>query len=317
MKCLAGILLTLAELSTGIAVNDHTSEHDTQQGDLFDNVQQDDLFDDKEQARALLDGLLEDSRLYKKSEDYQKLLDFVIHLRNFAPFNAMLLQIQKPGLSYAASASDWREKFKRRPKDDARPLLILWPFGPVALVYDVMDTEGEPLPEDTAYFPAYGDMDQQRINRFATLLTKKGVNWVLFDAGDRNAGSISVVMRAENKREKTLYQIKINQNHSPAVQFTTLAHELGHLFLGHLGRDKKLNIPQRRPLTLDQREIEAESVAYIVCHRQGIHPKSQTYLSDFVKSDSGVRDMDFYQVMRAAGGVETILQLTAHAKFDR
>ena len=56
----------------------------------------------------------------------------VVRLRNFAPFNAMLLQMQKSGLSYAASAHDWRMRFGRTPKYGARPLLILSPFGPVA-----------------------------------------------------------------------------------------------------------------------------------------------------------------------------------------
>ena len=102
--------------------------------------QQQDLFD-SEGVRSLLDQLLEDSRLYTQSEDFKDLLAFVVKLRNFAPFNAMLLQVQKPGLSYTASARDWRERFSRRPKEGARPLLILWPFGPVVLVYDVMDTE--------------------------------------------------------------------------------------------------------------------------------------------------------------------------------
>ncbi len=98
-----------------------------------------------EEARSLLDQLLADSRLYTRSADYKALLDFVVRLRNFAPFNAMLLQVQKPGLTYAASAYDWRERFGRTPKEGARPLLILWPFGPVVLVYDVLDTEGDPL----------------------------------------------------------------------------------------------------------------------------------------------------------------------------
>ena len=86
-------------------------------------------------TRSLLDQLFSDSRLYTKSRDYKDLLDFVARLRNFAPFNAMLLQVQKPGLSYAASAHDWSVRFGRRPKEGARPLLILWPCGPVALVY--------------------------------------------------------------------------------------------------------------------------------------------------------------------------------------
>src|ERR1017187_10839351 len=112
---------------------------------------QQDLFE-TEAARSLLDQLLTDSRLYTKSKDYLDLLDFVVRLRNFAPFNAMLLQVQKPGLSYAASAHDLRERFGRTLKEAARPLLILWPFGPVALVYDVLDTEGRPFPEDVAVF---------------------------------------------------------------------------------------------------------------------------------------------------------------------
>ena len=107
-------------------------------------------------ARSLLDQLLEDSRLYTTSQDYMELLEFTQRLRNFAPFNAMLLHLQKPGLLYAASASDWLTRFGRKPKENARPLLILWPFGPVALVYDSMDTEGKDLPEDVASFFAHG-----------------------------------------------------------------------------------------------------------------------------------------------------------------
>jgi hypothetical protein len=58
------------------------------------NVQED-LFE-VEATRGLLDSLLTQSRLYHTSTDYMELLDFVVRPRNFAPFNAMLLQMQKP-----------------------------------------------------------------------------------------------------------------------------------------------------------------------------------------------------------------------------
>ena len=128
-------------------------------------------------ARSLLDQLLTDSRLYTKSRNYKQLLDFVVRLRNFAPFNAMLLQVQKPGLRYAASAHDWRMRFRRTPMEGARPLLILWPFGPVALVYDVMDTEGEELPRDVAAFFAQGSIDAGRLTSFAPLMRRKKIEW--------------------------------------------------------------------------------------------------------------------------------------------
>jgi hypothetical protein len=81
-----------------------------------------DLFE-TEAARSLLDQLLRDSRPYKQSKEYEELLDFVVRLRNFAPFNAMLLQVQKPGLAYSASACDWWERFGRKPKEGARRYL--------------------------------------------------------------------------------------------------------------------------------------------------------------------------------------------------
>ena len=76
-------------------MTDHSAEQ-AAQSDLFET----------ESAQALLDQLLIDSRLYTKSKDYKELLDFAIRLPNVAPFNAMLLQIQKPGLKYVASAYD-------------------------------------------------------------------------------------------------------------------------------------------------------------------------------------------------------------------
>jgi IrrE N-terminal-like domain len=275
-----------------------------------------DLYD-ADGVRSLLDQLLEDSRLYTRSKDFKDLLDFVVRLRNFAPFNAMLLQVQKPGLKYAASARDWRERFERFPKEGARPLVILWPFGPVALVYDEMDTEGKPLPEDVKSFFARGAITEAQLKSFATLLQKKSIEWYPVDRGDLKAGSIRVISRGANEKEATYYRMHINRNHDPATQFTTLAHELGHMCLGHLGPDKKLNIPKRPQLDHTQQEFEAESVAYVVCERNGVHSKSKTYLANYVKPDTTIDRLDIYQVMRAAGQVETLLGLAAHMKYDK
>lgn len=268
-------------------------------------------------ARYLLDKLLSDSRLYRKSKDYKALLDFVARLRNFAPFNAMLLQVQKPGLSYAASADDWQARFGRTIKEGARPLLILWPFGPVALVYDVLDTEGKPLPQDVTAFFAHGAIDDQRLIDFIPMLSRKGIDWLNVDTGDQRAGLIRVVQRPATNTEKTQYRIHINRNHTAATQFTTLAHELAHLFLGHLGPDKWLNVPERPSLAHAQRELEAESVAFLVCKRNGVTSKSETYLANFVDQFTTVENVDLYQVMRAAGQVETILGLSTYTKYAK
>jgi hypothetical protein len=278
-------------------------------------VEQQELFE-IEATRSLLDQLLTDSRLYTRSSDYKELLDFVVRLRNFAPFNAMLLQVQKPGLSYAASAYDWWERFRRRPKEGARPLVILWPFGPVALVYDVQDTEGQPVPGDVAFFFSRGEIDEKRISSFEPLLRRKHIEWAWVDAGDRIAGSIRVITRSTGGTE-AWYRMTINRNHSPAVQFTTLAHELGHLILGHLGEDRTLSVPGRDRVNQAQREFEAESVAYLVCRRNGVEARSETYLKNYVTNKTTIDQLDLYQVMRAAGQVEALLDLTGHTRYEK
>lgn len=270
---------------------------------------------DEEVARSLLDQLLSDSRLYRDSESYRELLQFVTKLRNVAPFNAMLLQIQKRGITYVASAYDWWTKFERRPKEDARPLLILWPFGPVATVYDVLDTEGKDLPEDATAFPARGDMTRARIASFTARLRKNKIHVIEVDRGDAVAGSIRKVGNVGQEKSDYQYRLTLNRNHDPAIQFTTLAHELGHLFLGHIGPDSKCNIPKRRQLSHPEREMEAESVAYLVCERNGVKAKSETYLSSFVSKELCLNRLDLYQIMRAANQVETILELIDHTKF--
>ena len=282
------------------------------------NPQQQALFETDAAARNLLDQLLTDSRLYTKSKDYKDLLDFVIRLRNFAPFNAMLLQVQKPGLRFAASACDWRERFGRKPKEGARPLLILWPFGPVALVYDAVDTEGRDLPADAAScFFEQGPINEETIGSFIGLMGRKCIECLMVDEGDGRAGSIRVVQRAADLKEPSYYRVLLNRNHEAAIQFATIAHELGHLFLGHLGLDKKLSIPDRPTMTHAQVELEAESVAYLVCARNGVGSKSEVYLSRYVKEKTTIDDIDVYQVVRAAGQIEGLLNLAAHTKYDK
>jgi hypothetical protein len=278
------------------------------------DIDQLDLFE-AEATRSVLDQLLTDSRLYHSSQDYKDLLSFVARMRNFAPFNAMLLQIQKPGLSHAASAADWRDRFGRKPKPGARPLLILWPFGPVALVYDVLDTEGRELPKDVASYWAQGPIDNARFASFTPLLWQKHIEMILIDAGDDRAGSIEVKHRAITEKERTQYLIQINRNHSSAVQFSTLAHELAHLCLGHLGEDKALSIPDRTGSSHAQIELEAESAAYVLCGRNGVESNSEKYLSNYVANHTTVADVDVAQLIRAVNQVEVLLKLTAQAKF--
>lgn len=95
-----------------------------------------------------LDILFSEIGTYRSSENYKKLFEFVKKFRHIASFNAMLIHIQKPGSEYVASVFDWKMQFNRTINAGARPLVILHPFGPVAFVFELSDTEGQdPFPE--------------------------------------------------------------------------------------------------------------------------------------------------------------------------
>jgi 5-methylcytosine-specific restriction enzyme B len=145
-------------------------------------------------------------------------------------------------------------------------------------------------------------------------MSRRNITCTHFDGGDAKAGSIRV-MKAATPKEGGWYSMQVNRNHAATVQFVTIAHELAHLFVGHLGPDKKLNIPEHPRPAHAQEELEAESVAYLVCARNGVESKSQTYLANFVKANTTIETLDLYQVMRAAGQVETLLGLTSHTRY--
>ena len=256
----------------------------------------------------LLGTLFEDAAAYQCGPHFRELLRFIVRMRRFSPFNAMLLHRQKPGLSFATTARDWRRRWKRAVTEDARPLVVLMPFGPVGFVYDVQDTEAlpgaPPLPRDAFAFPAAGAVTKPALKAVVEAVEGAGIRVCEVDEGDWHAGRIL------RSGDADAYTLKVNRNHPRPTRFTTLAHELAHLYLGHLGKDAKRRIPNRRHVPERMREIEAESVAYLVGHRNGVAPVSDAYLSGFIEAGEPIeRTLDVDRVMRAAGAVERVMGL--------
>ena len=125
-----------------------------------------------------------------------------------------------------------------------------------------------------------------------------------------------MIHRFTDPKVASVYELHVNRNHAPATQFVTIAHELGHLFLGHLGFDPVLKIPERPPMDHSQRELEAESVAYLVCARNGVSSESEKYLATYVKEHTTIANLDVYQVLRAAGQIEALLGIGAQTRIE-
>ncbi len=277
------------------------------QGDLFDDGNYEGIDAvPEDNARALIDQLIADTNLYATQGAQLELFDFVSRFTEYAPFNAMLMHIQKPGVTYVANARDWAKRFRRYPKQDARPLVILQPFGPVNFVFDVQDTEGKPMPDGVLKFETSGDLPHWWFSHVSERLAKVDIHTALVDQGDAKAGYMQLTKRRMGDKERNQYRLAVNTNHSESTRFTTVAHELAHMFLGHLGADPKRHVKDRRHLDHAQEEIEAESAAYLVARRAGIDPRSQTYLDTYRDSFA---DLDLHTVMRAAGEIERTLGL--------
>jgi hypothetical protein len=98
-----------------------------------------------------LDELFYRSGRYRHTEEYKKFLDFIGRLPKYSPYNCALLHVQYPGVTYVATRRQWKSRFDRRVSPGARPYVILRPFSPVMLVYDVSQTE--PCSEESPELP--------------------------------------------------------------------------------------------------------------------------------------------------------------------
>ena len=56
-------------------------------------------------------------------------------------------------------------------------------------------------------------------------------------------------------------------------------------------------------------------MSFLVCARNGVESKAETYLKNFVNDNTTVDHLDLYHVMRAAGQVETLLKVTSHTSY--
>ena len=263
--------------------------------------------------RALIDQLIAATRLYNTRTAVQELLDFTIRLREFAPFNAMLLHIQKPELTHAATARDWWTRFGRIPKTGTRPLLILRTMGPVDFVFDILDTEGEEVPAGAFVFPTLGNLAEWRFLRLIASVAREKIEIVEFDAGDTKAGWIQPLARSKSPKGKNLYRLAYNRNHPSPTRFVTVAHELAHLYLGHLGSDRGRRVADRQTTPHELREVEAETAAYLVARRNGLKPRSERYLA---KYQGTFEHLNLYAIMRAANAVETAMGISAQKLWN-
>lgn len=251
-----------------------------------------------------LDELFARSREYRSSANYLETLRFIARMRNHSPYNAFLLRMQNPAMTYALTAARWRSLYGRRVKEDARPCIILVPFGPVSFVYDLLDTTGPDIPPDVLEpFRARGELEPQvwknlQDNCRAHDIELRPVSLSLHEAG-------SVGARPRQAPGAPAYTIEVNARLSLENCFATIVHELAHIFCGHCGSHAGgPDCEDRSGLSKQAEEFEAESVSFLVCKRYGIESESETYLAGYVGKNEAIPLISINTVLKAAKVIE-------------
>lgn len=263
---------------------------------------------DDDQKKAL-DDLISRALAYRTGAELKALFDFRRRLPHIAPYNAMLLHIQNPGIGYAIQARFWERRYHRRVRPGARPYVILQTMGPVAFVFELSDTEpidpaADQVPEIAKNpFPAKGQPPVGAIERLISACSEIGIEVEWRDRGPILAGSVQRLISRTPP-----FHLRLNSKHTEAQQLGTLAHELAHVFCGHLGYLEDAFWPDRRDATKVTREFEAEAVAYLITDRLNLDIGSAQYLASYLSDDKPLPNYSLDTVLKAAGKIEEMLR---------
>jgi hypothetical protein len=227
-------------------------------------------------TQSAVDELFQRSQAYRSTKGFQEMLQFMARFRKYAPFNNMLVRLQNPACGYYATARHWQTEFGARIKEDARPMLILAPAHPVLLVYDLDSVENPPLPEHLREFALVtGEWEEEALPRLLGNAKRDRIQVDFKPLSATNAGKATTQVQTRGWK----LRVVIHDGLDNRARFSVLLHELAHIYLGHLGGDGDGWWPCRTNLSLASVEVEAESVAYIVCERFGLHTTAAQYLA--------------------------------------
>ncbi|MFC7216018.1 DUF955 domain-containing protein [Saliphagus sp. GCM10025334] len=236
----------------------------------------------------------------RASQQFQKWLDVQSRFHDYSHRNTLLINLQCPEATKVAGYNTWRNDFDRHVQEGESAIWIWapiitkqcpecenspsyhegsdceydetppeeWSKGLVgfkpASVFDVSQTEGEPLPElETAAFGDAGELVPALRGAAAEL----GVTVRIVGSDDWNHGGAKGVCKCRSLHNlQPIVEAKARTNQADLA--VTLIHEYAHALLHFDIKDE----PERA-----KREVEAEAVAYIVGRYFGLDTSGSAF----------------------------------------
>ena len=271
-----------------------------------------------ERLRRAHSRLTEAVATLSTSDGWRRMLTVAARFHDYSPHNVLLIGIQRPDATQVAGYKTW-QSLGRQVRKGERGISIIAPYtargatretDPAAAeapaevaaadgtrvlrgyrvvhVFDVSQTEGEPLPEQRP--------------RLLTGAAPSG----LWDALAEQVQAAGFALQAgdcapaNGVTDYLARTVTVRDDLSGAQRVKTLAHELGHVLL---------HDPAVRPADLDRgrAEVEAESVAYLVAHAHGLDSNDYTvpYVAGWAGDATGVLLATAERVMSAADRILT------------
>jgi hypothetical protein len=258
-----------------------------------------------ERTKELTDKLEAGMKELFQSGKYEAYLKAMSHFHHYSSRNIMLINMQMPAATRVASFKMWGEQFKRHVKKGERSIRIFAPIAekkPEIKLMQKLDTEtgaplldaaGKPVMEEMTAMtsgprfklvPVF-DVSQtygEPLPELVENLTGDVAHYEAFMDALRAVSPLPIILEPMDEHQDGYCRFGVNigirEGMSEIQTVSAAVHEIAHAKL----HDRNLTAGQT-PKTKAEREIEAESVSYVVNQHFGIEtsPNSFGYLAEY------------------------------------
>lgn len=248
------------------------------------------------EAGSLIKEAYNGIKLIRNSEDYKRWLNFYDGFHQYSFNNTMLIYMQNPSASLCAGFNTWKNK-KRYVKAGEKGLKILAPITETVLrEVPVLDDDGKPILDENGKEQTKKVKEKVFANKFYVTST--------FDVSQtegepipelsysgtsekvENYGALKKVLEeiapfpveytdelqegCDGRCSYTAEQIYVRNDMEEAKTVEVLIHEIGHAYMHDKTRFEEAKEHLKVISDRDSREIQAESLSYIVTHKLGL-----------------------------------------------
>lgn len=269
-----------------------------------------------EKMQEILDRLEEGVRTFFSSDKYREYLDVMSRFHSYSLNNQILIATQRPEATYVAGFNAWNRNFDRRVKKGERAIYIL---APQKVKFDVKtgetDINGNPVTEKKEILtfrtvPVF-DISQTEGRELPELLneltgTVENYNEFMMAAAVAAPFHISIqelTTEAKGWCDYVSENIVIKAGMSELQTVKTALHETAHA---------RIHAPKEAEgKSREQKEVEAESIAYVVCSHFGLD--TGDYSFGYVAGWAGGQDTEVLKeslatIRREAGEMIEIIE---------